>query len=175
MLFGKKTILEPISKIPQPMINKIVEESKYENTIEILTKKTKRLNQYFHICLSRQFKILAVITQARAYKDTRKKIEDSNQIDITKTSLKDYHQIRMAKRRYELGLILLLVQIINLGADAIPPVTLSLVFLQAVLYMNIIRKPWTTLGMYKSILRKPTLRDFEPKKIGQKAIYSKFM
>lgn len=57
----------------------------------------------------------------------------------------------MPKRRYELGLILLLVQIINLGADAIPPVTLSLVCIQAILYMNFICKPWTTLGMYATL------------------------
>lgn len=50
-------------------------------------------------------------------------------------------------RRFELGLILLLVQIINLGADAIPPVTLCLVLIQTILYMNIIRKPWTTLDV----------------------------
>ncbi|KAI5753508.1 hypothetical protein M8J77_000806 [Diaphorina citri] len=50
-------------------------------------------------------------------------------------------------RRYELGLILLLVHILHLGADTIPPATLGLVFLQSMVYLNIFRKPWSTLDV----------------------------
>ncbi|KAL1465106.1 hypothetical protein WDU94_004700 [Cyamophila willieti] len=50
-------------------------------------------------------------------------------------------------RTYELGLILLLVQILHLGADTIPPVTLGLVLVHTLLYMDIIRKPWRPIDV----------------------------
>lgn len=55
----------------------------------------------------------------------------------------------MARRclRHELGILLLLYQILTIGIDLIPPATLSLVLLQTVLYLNIFRKPWDVLGV----------------------------
>lgn len=50
-------------------------------------------------------------------------------------------------RTYELGLILLLVQIIHLGAHSIPPITLGLVVTQTILYMDLIQKPWSPLDV----------------------------
>uniref|UniRef100_A0A8D8SZ85 Rhomboid-related protein 4 n=2 Tax=Cacopsylla melanoneura TaxID=428564 RepID=A0A8D8SZ85_9HEMI len=66
-------------------------------------------------------------------------------------------------RTYELGLILLLVQILHLGADSIPPVTLGLVLIHTLLYMNIIAKPWSALDV--CISAKTVWQDKEWKRI----------
>lgn len=55
----------------------------------------------------------------------------------------------MARRcfRHELGILLLLYQILSLGIDIIPPGTLGLILIQTVLYLNIFAKPWDTLDV----------------------------